>query len=118
MEESNVLSDPEFYEGKPKDTTQKITEKRCYTYIAKCSDNSFYVGSTDNLKNRKTRHNEGVGSNYTEIRRPVKIIYFEEFKSRSEAIQREFQLKGWTKEKKKNLILYGHPKPNTYAHIS
>lgn len=80
-----------------------------YTYIARCSDNSLYTGITANLKKREKEHNTNYGSKYTRCRRPVKIIYFEKFKSRSDAVKREIQLKGWRKEKKENLIKYGHP---------
>lgn len=81
-----------------------------YTYIAECSDKSLYVGITHNIQAREKKHNEGAGSTYTQKRRPIKIIYFETFNTRAEAAKREQQLKGWTKQKKINLIKFGHPK--------
>jgi putative endonuclease len=75
-----------------------------FTYIALCSDQSFYVGITNNIFNREKRHNAGHGSIYTRGRRPIKIIYFEEYTTRKQAAQRESQLKGWTRKKKILLI--------------
>jgi putative endonuclease len=82
-----------------------------FTYLARCNDNSLYAGSTNHIKNREARHNAGHGSMYTRARRPIRIVYFESFSTRREAMQRELQLKGWTKLKKENLIRYGHPDP-------
>jgi len=82
-----------------------------YVYIALCADKSFYTGITNNLSKREIKHNYGVGSTYTKKRRPIKIIYSEFFKTRADAAKREKQIKGWSKNKKHNLILYGHPKP-------
>lgn len=73
-----------------------------FTYIARCSDNSLYTGITNNIEKREERHNNGTGSNYTKIRRPIKIIYFEEYNTLKEAAKREKQLKGWSKIKKRD----------------
>ncbi|HUT22510.1 MAG TPA: GIY-YIG nuclease family protein [Candidatus Bipolaricaulota bacterium] len=78
-------------------------------YIARCNDNSLYTGSRLNIQAREKRHNEGKGAKYTKYRRPVKIIYFEEYNTLREAMQRENQIKRWSKIKKENLIKYGHP---------
>jgi len=76
-----------------------------YTYILECSDNSLYVGCTNNLAKRIKQHNESKwGAHYTKIRRPVILKYFEEFKTLREARQRESEIKGWRREKKLNLI--------------
>ncbi|MGV0965422.1 GIY-YIG nuclease family protein [Empedobacter falsenii] len=43
-----------------------------YVYIIKCSDNSYYVGVTNNLQKRINEHNDGIDSmSYTFSRRPV-----------------------------------------------
>jgi len=75
-----------------------------YTYIAKCSDNSFYTGYCRDLNSREKKHNLGKGAKYTKQRRPIKIIYFEEFKTRIEAMRRERQIKKWSRIKKEILI--------------
>lgn len=75
-----------------------------FTYILICSDNSYYVGITNDLKNRVNLHNSGKGSIYLLSKLPVKLIYSEEYSNKSKARIREIQLKGWTRVKKKKLI--------------
>jgi putative endonuclease len=55
-------------------------------------DNSFYTGYTNNLERRLEEHNDGK-SRYTSKKIPWKIVYFEEFGEKSDAIKREFFLK-------------------------
>ena len=81
-----------------------------FVYLARCSDKSLYTGSCDNIQNREIKHNKGEGAQHTRQRRPVRIIYFEEYANLLEAREREMQIKGWTRAKKENLIKYGHPR--------
>lgn len=78
--------------------------QKYYVYLARCSDDSLYAGYTTDLKNRETAHNEGKGARYTRMRRPIKIVYFEEFENKSEAMKREYQLKHLKKSEKEKLI--------------
>ncbi|MHA1264648.1 MAG: GIY-YIG nuclease family protein [Candidatus Helarchaeota archaeon] len=79
---------------------------RFYVYILRCKkDNSFYTGYTNNLERRVQQHNRGVGSRYTRSRRPVKLEYYEEYKTRREAMQRERVLKRFSRKKK--MVLMG-----------
>lgn len=64
------------------------------TYILKCTDNSYYVGSTINLIERIKAHTEGR-CRYTKSRLPVKLAYSEEYPTLSEAKKREYQIKKW-----------------------
>ena len=82
-----------------------------FTYILLCSDNSFYVGYTNDLKRRLEEHNSKRGSFYLISKLPVKLVYFEKYSTELEAQKREKQLKGWSKIKKINLIKYKHPNP-------
>ena len=75
-----------------------------YVYILRCSDGSLYTGQTNNLESRLLAHNSGKGSKYTASRRPVVIVYHEPAESKSAALQRELQIKSWTKAKKIALI--------------
>ena len=75
-----------------------------YVYILKCSDNSFYTGVTNNPSRRLAEHNNKKGGKYTRIRTPVELIYKEVYPSKSQALKREIQIKGWTKQKKLALI--------------
>jgi putative endonuclease len=75
-----------------------------FFYIARCCDNSLYSGYTVNLEKREAQHNLGKGAKYTAARKPVKIIYSEEFESKSEAMQREAEVKQWKKSEKEKLL--------------
>ncbi len=75
-----------------------------YTYILKCSDNSFYTGYTTDLENRLKTHNEGLGAKYTRGRLPVQLVYYETFETKSEALKREIAIKKLTKSQKEKLI--------------
>ena len=75
-----------------------------FVYILECSDQSYYVGSTDDIVARLDRHNAGEAAEWTKNRRPVKIVCQEEYGSILEARRREEQIKGWTRQKKENLI--------------
>ncbi|MCE5195237.1 MAG: GIY-YIG nuclease family protein [Nitrospiraceae bacterium] len=60
--------------------------------IQSLKDNSLYVGQTNSLQERINRHNQGH-SRYTKPKRPWKLLYSEEFESRSQAVKREIALK-------------------------
>jgi putative endonuclease len=64
-----------------------------YVYILQSKvDASFYIGQTENLDKRLLYHNEGL-SKYTNRKKPWEVVYFEEYTTRTEAIQRERFLK-------------------------
>src|SRR5690349_18147920 len=75
-----------------------------FTYILRCADETLYVGHTDDLSSRQMIHNEGKGAVYTARRRPVRMVYAEEYDAIERAIARENQLKRWSPEKKEALI--------------
>ena len=75
-----------------------------FVYVLKCSDNTFYVGHTNDLISREEIHNAGTGANYTACRRPVSLVYSETFKTLAAAIERERQLKRWSAQKKEALV--------------
>ncbi|MBP2032344.1 putative endonuclease [Clostridium algifaecis] len=75
-----------------------------YVYILRCNDNTFYTGYTNNLNKRIQTHNAGKGAKYTRGRLPVKLVYFEEYSSKIQAMQREYAIKQLTKENKLKII--------------
>lgn len=80
-----------------------------YIYILLCSDDSFYLGKTKNIKERLQNHNSGNGSFYLRSKLPVKLVYYEKVFIKEDAMKRERQIKGWSRHKKINLIKFGHP---------
>lgn len=75
-----------------------------YTYILQCSDGSYYTGSTTDLESRVRQHNEGIGANHTRKRRPVELVYYEQYPRVDEAFYIEKQVQGWSRRKKEALI--------------
>jgi len=75
-----------------------------YAYLLKCSDGSLYAGWTNDPERRLKAHNSGTASKYTRSRRPVEMVYLEEFETKSEAMKREAALKMMTREQKLELI--------------
>ena len=78
-----------------------------YTYILLCNDSTFYVGSTRDLARRIAQHKSGDGSAYTRKRRPVRLVYIEEYETVTEAYGRERQIHGWTHGRKRQLVRDG-----------
>lgn len=75
-----------------------------YTYIVVCADGSLYTGWTNNLKKRMETHNAGKGAKYTRSRLPVRLVYFETFATKHEAMSREAKIKQLTRAQKLALI--------------
>ena len=75
-----------------------------YTYIVKCSDGSLYTGWTNNLEKRIKDHNAGRGAKYTKARRPVVLVYKEEFPTKQEAMKREWEIKRLSRKEKLSMI--------------
>jgi len=75
-----------------------------YIYILQCSDNSYYTGYAVDLERRLLEHQQGEGCKYTRGRCPVELVYWEEHPSKSEAMQREYQIKQMNRSGKQKLI--------------
>ena len=76
-----------------------------YTYIVECADGTLYTGWTNCLEKRLKAHNGGRhGAKYTKTKRPVSLVYYEGFITKEEAMQREYQIKQLTRERKLELI--------------
>ncbi|WP_029324477.1 GIY-YIG nuclease family protein [Butyrivibrio sp. AE3004] len=75
-----------------------------YTYIVECSDGSFYCGWTNDLEKRLRAHNEGKGAKYTKNRLPVKLVYYETYETKEEAMSREWHIKHMKRAAKIELI--------------
>lgn len=82
-----------------------IIAKFLYIYIIQCADESYYIGVTNDLRERYIAHEQGINpQSYTFNRRPFKLVYWELWDNPGQAIAREKQLKGWSRAKKKALI--------------
>lgn len=75
-----------------------MTDKKHFTYILRCSDDSLYTGYTTNLAKRLQTHNAGKGAKYTKARLPVEMVYHEEYVTKEEAMRREAAIKKLTQK--------------------
>jgi tRNA/rRNA methyltransferase len=75
-----------------------------WAYILRCADGSYYAGHSDNLEQRIGQHHAGEIAGYTQKRRPVELMWSQDFPSRLEVLEVERQIKGWTRVKKEALI--------------
>jgi len=63
-------------------------------YILKSfKNNSYYVGSTNDIKRRLKEHNDGVGGKYTKNNRPFKLVFYEAFLNKKDAMKDELFFK-------------------------
>ena len=73
--------------------------------MLECKDGTFYTGYTTDLKSRFEKHNSGCGAKYTRGRINVKLVYFEIFETKSEALKREIKIKKMNRLRKEKLVL-------------
>ncbi|MGM0562131.1 MAG: GIY-YIG nuclease family protein [Pseudomonadota bacterium] len=81
-----------------------------FVYMLRCWDGSYYVGLTRRpLEQRVAEHNAGALGGYTARRRPVELVWCQDFKHMDEAIETERQIKRWRRTKKEALIAGDRP---------
>ena len=79
--------------------------KTYFVYILQCVDGSYYTGLTNNLELRLEQHNSGTNpASYTYRRRPVFLVFNQDFSDVNQAILFEKKIKKWSAKKKKALI--------------
>lgn len=72
--------------------------------MLECGDGSLYTGWTNDLEKRLACHNAGKGGKYTASRLPVKMVYYETFETKQEAMRREYAIKQLSRKEKMSLI--------------
>ena len=76
-----------------------------WLYLLRCNDASYYCGTTRaSLDKRMAEHEAGSPPGYTTTRRPVSLVFSQEFERIEDAIAAERQVKGWSRAKKEALI--------------
>ena len=83
---------------------RRTNESMWHMYILECTNDALYIGTTNNIERRFNEHISGSGGHYTSYAKPIKILYKEAFKLKSQAENRERQIKRWSKAKKCALI--------------
>jgi len=77
-----------------------------FVYVLRTSSDTLYIGQTNNLEKRLREHQNKVSKSAKYIRYflSFKLVYSEIYKTRKEAMQRENQLKRWSRKKKEAII--------------
>jgi putative endonuclease len=70
-----------------------MNKKQWIVYLVRCSDESLYCGTTNNLKNRLAKHNLGKGAKYTRSRRPVELVRASSAMTKNDALKLEYRIK-------------------------
>ena len=78
--------------------------KNWEVYLLRCADGSLYTGIARDALKRLKAHNSGKGAKYTRVRRPVKLVYFEECDSKRSAMKREYEIKQKSRAEKLEMI--------------
>jgi len=92
---------------KAKNKKPERGKKSYYVYLLLCDDGSYYTGYTNNVASRLERHKKGCGARYTRMRRPKRVVYVEEFRTRGAATRREQQIKALSHREKHELVSIG-----------
>ena len=76
-----------------------------FLYVLECADGTYYTGITTDPKRRLHEHNfTKKGAKYTRSRRPSKVVYCEEYESRSKAAKIEYRFRNLTRPQKEKII--------------
>jgi putative endonuclease len=70
-----------------------MDEKKWVAYLVRCSDNSLYCGTSNDIKSRLIEHNSARGARYTRSRRPVELVAIGPEMTKSEALKLEYRIK-------------------------
>ena len=89
-----------------------------YVYMLTNHNNKvMYIGVTNNLKRRLFEHQTGLVEGFTKKYHVHKLVYYETFGNINNAIEREKQLKGWTRAKKNALVETINPEWNDLSAV-
>ena len=76
-----------------------------FLYLLECEGNSIYTGITTDVSRRFAQHVAGIGAKYTRARKPLKLLGWLEFPSKSEALKAEIRTKRMTAAQKRALCV-------------
>lgn len=78
-------------------------------FMASNNKRALYIGVTNDLQRRVSEHKSGTIPGFTQKYCCSNLVYFETFTDINEAIEREKQLKHWSRKKKEQLIYSVNP---------
>ena len=81
-----------------------IRKGKFFVYILECADKTYYTGYTPDIERRVSLHNEGKGAKYTRDRRPVRLVWYKEYKYFKKAFLEEIRIKKLSRRAKETLV--------------
>ena len=86
-----------------------------FVYILRTSGNTLYIGQTNNLEKRIKEHKSKSSRSAKYVRNfeSCELVYSEPHLSRKSAMQREAELKKWSKAKKERLVKQNTSSPKS-----
>ncbi len=78
--------------------------------ITNRNDSVLYIGMTNDLARRMSEHRSGEFQGFAAQYRCHKLLYYEQYRDVRDAIDREKQLKKWSRAKKRSLIAKMNPR--------
>jgi putative endonuclease len=81
-----------------------------WVYIVASLTGTLYIGMTNNIERRMNQHKNGTIEGFASKYNCDRLVYWESFDDVRKAIDREKQLKGWTRAKKIALIETQNPR--------
>ena len=75
-----------------------------WVYIVRCSDGTYYTGSTNDLRARIKLHDSGNGAKFLRGKGPVKLVYAREYRYYKNVLRAERYLKRQTRQYKEELV--------------
>jgi putative endonuclease len=81
-----------------------------YVYILTNRSGSLYTGVTNNLERRLLEHRQGKAGSFTARYKINRLVYFEHGSDVAGAIEREKEVKSWTRQKRVDLINSMNPR--------
>ena len=92
--------------------------KSCYVYfLANWNNSVLYIGVTNDIRRRLDEHIDGESDSFATKYKTFKLVYNEEYNNPQDAINREKQLKRWSRSKKNALVESINPEWNDLLKI-
>ena len=80
-----------------------------YVYIMASRSRALYIGMTNTIRGRAKQHKDGEIEGFSKTYRTDRLVHFESFQYVTNCIDREKQLKKWSRAKKMALIQRNNP---------
>ena len=85
-------------------------QQQYWVYILTNTSGTLYVGVTNNLIRRVYEHRNKLADGFTKRYNITRLVYYEATNDIMSAIEREKQIKGWTRARKLELVKTVNPK--------